>query len=180
MHIAAQFVLGFCFELKHEIAVHVGVQYFRMHVSFCGRWWGVAELGFDSGAKIALRLSCAVEAFELIERHCREERARPGAEVLCRNSLAGDFLEIGVHVGRHDVRAISGFVDVLEQFLTGQFLARFYDLGDAPGPYARRPLLAALAGKAKTHLVSVDGDMAVLKGFQAVAVVLLCVGLRRG
>ena len=120
-----------------------------MHVAFAADGGRVAELArhlFDSGAKIALRLSCAVEAFELIERHCREYRARPGAEVLCRNGLAGDFLEIAVHVGRRDVLAISGFVDVLEQFLTGQLLARFYDLGDAPVPYAQRPLFAALAG----------------------------------
>ena len=33
LHIAAQFAFGFFFQLKHELAVHVRIQNFRMHVA---------------------------------------------------------------------------------------------------------------------------------------------------
>jgi hypothetical protein len=36
----------------------------------------------------------------------------------------------------------------------------------------QRPLLAALAGKAEAHLVSIDGDMVILESGEAVAAVL--------
>src|SRR5262249_3835358 len=147
-----------------------------MHVAFAADSRRIAELArylFNRGAKVALRLRGAVEAFKLIKGHRRKDSSRPGAEVLCRNILAGDFLEIVVHVSRRDILAIAPFVDVLKQFLSGQLLARFYNLGDAPVPDAQRPLLAALAGEAETHFVSVDGDVPVLKSGQAVAVVLL-------
>ena len=146
-----------------------------MHIAFAANGRRVAEPArhfFDGGAEIALCLGGAVEALKLIERHRREDRSRPGAEVLRGDFLAGDFLEILVHVSRCDILAISGFVHVLQQFLSGQILARFYYLGDAPVPDPQRPLLAALAGKAEAHLVSVDGDMAVLESGEAVAVVL--------
>ena len=56
-----------------------------MHVAFAADGRRVAELArhfFDRGAKIALRLRGAVEALKLIERHRRENRSRPGTEVL--------------------------------------------------------------------------------------------------
>ena len=102
LHVAAQFAFGFCLEFKHEIAVHVGIQHFRMHVAFAADGRRIAELArhlFDGGAEVALRLRGAVEAFKLIERHRRQDRARPGAEILRGDILAGDFLEIVVHVG---------------------------------------------------------------------------------
>ena len=121
--------------------------------SICGRSSACCRAGAATfsmaRANIALGLSGAVEALKLIERHRRENRSRPGAEILGGDVLAGDFPEIVVHVGRCDVLAIAVFVDVLEQFLAGQILARFYDLGDAPVPDPQRPLLAALAGKAE-------------------------------
>ena len=44
LHVAAQFAFGFFFQLKHELAVHVGIQNLRMHVAFAADGRRVAEL----------------------------------------------------------------------------------------------------------------------------------------
>jgi hypothetical protein len=95
LDVAAQFAFGFCFQLKHELAVHVGIQNFRMHVAFAADGRRIAKFArdlFNRGSKISLRLRGAVKALKLIEGHSREDRARPGAKVLRGDILAGDFL----------------------------------------------------------------------------------------
>ena len=101
LHIAAQFAFGFFFQFKHELAVRVRIENFRMHVAFTADGRRVAEFArdlFDGSAEMSLCLRGAIKALKLIECHRREDRARPGAEVLRRDILAGDFLQIVVHV----------------------------------------------------------------------------------
>jgi hypothetical protein len=99
-----------------------------MHVAFAANGRRIAEFSrdlFNRGSKISLRLRGAIKAVKLIEGHSREDRARPGAKVLRGDILAGDFLEIVVHIGRRDVLEITRFVHVLEQFLSRQTLTRW-------------------------------------------------------
>ena len=44
LHVAAQLAFGLFFQLKHEIAVHVGVQNLGMHIAFAADGRRVAEL----------------------------------------------------------------------------------------------------------------------------------------
>ena len=72
-----------------------------MHIAFAADGRRVAELArdfFNRSTKISLCLRGAIKAFQLIEGHRREDSASPGAEVLRGDILAGDFLEIVVHV----------------------------------------------------------------------------------
>ena len=39
----AQFALGLRLELKHQVAIHVGVQHFRMHIAFAADGRRIAE-----------------------------------------------------------------------------------------------------------------------------------------
>ena len=92
-----QLALGLRFQPKHEIAVHIGAQHFRMNIAFAAYGRRIAEPAchfFDSCAEIALGLGGAVEALKLVERHRGEDRSRPGAEILCGDILTGDFPEI--------------------------------------------------------------------------------------
>jgi len=79
----------------------------------------------------------AVKAFNFIQRHRRQNSTRPGPKILGGDVLAGDFLEIGVDIARRDILAVARFVDILKQFLPGQLLASFYNLGDAAIPDAQ-------------------------------------------
>jgi hypothetical protein len=85
-----------------------------VHVAFATDGRRVAQLArdlFNGGAQIALCLSRAVEAFELIQRHRREDRARPGSEVLRCNVFSGDFLRSPapgpVHPGKTYIRSLT-------------------------------------------------------------------------
>jgi hypothetical protein len=60
--------------------------------------------------------------------------------------------------------------DILDKFLARELLAGLDDLCDASVAHPQRP---ALAGETEAYLVSVDGNMPVLEGSQAIAVVLL-------
>jgi hypothetical protein len=55
-------------------------------------------------------------------------------------------------------------VEVLQQFLPGQFLSRLDHLGDPAVPDGDRPFLAALALELKTQLRPVNDHMVVLEG----------------
>ena len=89
-----------------------------------------ARYVLDSGAKIAFACA-ALSKISTRSAPSRPERCPPRSEILRRDVLAGDFLEIGVHVARRDILAISRLVDILEQLLPGQLLARPNDLRDA-------------------------------------------------
>ena len=73
-HAAPKLALGFRFELKNQIAVHVVVQHFGMDVAFAADRRRVAEPRrdlLDSSSKIALGLGGAVKTFKFIESYCR-------------------------------------------------------------------------------------------------------------
>ena len=96
-----QLTLGFGLQFQHQIAIHVGIQYFGMNVAFAADGRCVAEPRgdlFDGGAKVAFGLCCAVKILQFIQSHCRENRPRPSAEVFRADIFAGDFPEIAVHV----------------------------------------------------------------------------------
>ena len=82
---ASQFVLSLRLDFKNKVAVPVGVQNLRMDVALATNGRSIAQPRgdfFDRVAKIALRLRGAVEAFKLGEGHRRQNRSRPGAEIL--------------------------------------------------------------------------------------------------
>ena len=108
-----------------------------------------------------------------MQRHGGKYRAGPRPKVLRRNVIAGDFFEVGVDVAGGHVLRLAILIEVLQQLLAGQFLAGPDDLGDPSISHAEEPLLAALARKPEAHLVSIDCDMPVLQGRQAITVVLL-------
>ena len=76
--------------------------------STCGRRPCVLPSRFatDSIAWTMFRLACASDsnALEVPQQLRRQHRAGPGAEVLRREVLAGDLLQVRVHVGRADRR----------------------------------------------------------------------------
>ena len=63
-------------------------------------------------------------------------------------------------------------IEVLQEFLTGQLLARSYDLRDAPIAHGERPLFPAFADEAEADLRARDFDVPALERGQAVASVL--------
>ena len=60
-----------------------------------------------------------------------KQRSRPGTEVLAGEFLAGDPLEIGVHVGGLYGARGSVLIEVLEQLLARQVLHAAHELRDA-------------------------------------------------
>ena len=59
----------------------------------------------------------------LPQRRAGEHGAGPGPEVLCREVLPGDFLQILVHVARSDLPPLAVLVDVLKEFLAWKVAA---------------------------------------------------------
>ena len=89
----SKLAFGLRLNLKNKVAVHVGAQNLRMDVTLATNSRSIAETRgdfFDRAAKIALRLRGAVEALKLGEGHRRQNRSRPGTEILRGNVLAGN------------------------------------------------------------------------------------------
>lgn len=122
---------------------------------------------------VFLDLRLRIEGLEFLQRQRREHGACPGAEIFCGDIAAGDFAQVGVDVGRVHVPALAILVEILEQVLPRQILARLDNLGDAPVLNLEAPRLATLALELETQLSSVDFDVRVAQSCETVAFVLL-------
>ena len=119
-----------------------------MHVRLAGDARRVAELfghALDGPHDVLLSLRLGVERLELLQRHRRQNRARPGAKVLGGDVLAGDALQILVDVPRLHVHALAILVKVLEQLVARHVFASAHYLGDTLILQLNVPVLTALA-----------------------------------
>src|SRR6476659_2117026 len=110
-----------------------------MDVAFATDGRGVAKpCGYllDGIADVALGAGLAVEFLKFLQGHRGEHGAVPGAEILGGDILAADLAQVSIDVRRRDVAILSLIVDILEELLAGQILARPDDLGDAPVTHA--------------------------------------------
>src|ERR1700686_4001745 len=135
-----------------------------MDVTFSTDRGSVAQTSghaLNGRAQVSLYLRSAIEAFHLPESERRQYRSCPGAKILGRDVMSGDFLQVGVDVVGGDVLPLPIPVEVLQELLSGQFLACLDDLRHAAILYFKRPLFPALTGKAKPDLRPRYSNMAV-------------------
>src|SRR4051794_27150516 len=107
-----------------------------------------------------------------MQRHRSQDRPVPSAEILGRDVLSADLLEICINVEGGYVPRLPAIVDILKQLLSGELLALTYPPCDAPIPNAQPPYLAALALEVETQFRPIHFDVTVLERGEAVALVL--------
>jgi hypothetical protein len=105
--------------------------------------------------------------------HSGQNRASPSPKILGGDIPVGDLFQISVYVTGRDVLGLPVVIHVLQQLLTGQFLAGPDDLRDASISHAQGPLLPALTGEAEADLTSINRYVAILQRGEPVAIVLL-------
>src|SRR5579872_5441052 len=123
MQRARQLLLDAAAERLQQRAVEVGVDDGRVDVALAADGLGVAQaLGhrLDGRDDVVFGLRLRVERRELLEGAGGQDGAGPGAEVLGRELLAGDLVQVLVHVGRADRARLAVPVEVLEQFVAGR------------------------------------------------------------
>ena len=146
-----------------------------MDVAFAAHGDRIAELGgdlLDRADHVALGGGFRIEALELAERERGQHRSRPGAEVLGREGLSCDILQIGVDVRRIDRLPLAFLVDVLEELLAGDLLAGAHDAGEAAIAQRRAVQPAALAAVFEDDLGAREVDVAVAHGGKPVAAIV--------
>src|ERR1700680_675074 len=74
-------------------------------------------------AQVSLCLRSGIEAFYLPECERRQYRSCPGPKILGRDVMSGDVLQVCVDVVGADILALPILVEVLQELLSGQFLA---------------------------------------------------------
>jgi hypothetical protein len=161
-------------ELQHA-AVEIALDDLGMDVALAAHGDCIAELGchpLDRARHVALGGRLGVEALELAERQRRQHGPRPGAEILGREGLARDLLQIGVHVRRIDLLPLPIVVDVLEEVLAGELLAGAHDARQPAITQRRAVPLAALAAIFEDDLCAREVDVAVAHGGKPVAAIL--------
>jgi hypothetical protein len=144
-------------------------------VALAAHGGGVAELGgdlLDRARHVALGGGFAIEALEFAERQRCQHRSRPGAEVLGRERLSRDLLQIGVDVRRIDRLPFAFLVDVLKEMLARDLLARAHDPRQPSVAQRDAVLPAALAAVFEDELRARKVDVAVAHGGKPVAAVL--------
>ena len=174
--VLAQLLIDVFLHFEQEVTVEIRIDDIGMDVAFAADRRGVPEHGCDTlhGPRdILFRPRLAVGLFKFTQRHRRQDRARPGAEVLRSDIRAAHLFEVGVYIRRRHGLPLAIVVDVLKEVLAWQLLAILHDPGNTPVADAEAPLLATLALEMKLKLAALDLDMAVEKSGQAVALVLL-------
>src|SRR5688572_28559732 len=106
-------------------------------------------------------------AIALGERARDDHRAGPRAEVLRRDSGAGDLLEIGVHDGRIDRLHDPRIVPVFEELLARQVAAAPDHARDALVVDFVALLLAALAAKSQLDACAAHASVTVAQRGEA-------------
>ena len=120
-------------------AVDVGVVDAGVDVAGAGHRAGVAQVGRRRRRRrpgsCAWPPSCSVGGPDLARRASAATTVpAPGPEVLGREGGVGHGPQVLVDVGRGDVAHLAGVVEVLEQVLAGQVLARPGRCGPGAGP----------------------------------------------
>src|SRR2546425_5994674 len=133
---------------------------------------GLLDRGDDHLASVAAALDLLA-----CQGAGRDQRPRPGAEVLRREALAHHSLDVVVDVPPADVHDRAVFGDMLEEVFTGHLLQLADDPRHAAVPQLVDLLLAGFAAVVEPHRVTVDACVPVLQRGDAVAAVLLRVGL---
>src|SRR5438132_5255392 len=136
---------------------------------------GLLDRGDDHLASVAAALDLL--ALEACQGAGRDQRPRPGAEVLRREALAHHFFDVVVDVPPADVHDRAVFGDILEEVFPGHLLQLADDPRHAAVPQLVDLLLAGLAAVVEPHRVTVDACVPVLQRGDAEAAVLLRVGL---
>src|SRR3569623_496040 len=169
------FGAGRAFELLLQRAAEITIDHRRMNVALPADRPGIAEQLRHGGHgidHIAPSLGVAGELCAGQQGGGREPRAVPGAEILGREVVAGNRMQIIVDVGRVDRGDVAVIVHILEQFIARQIAATFDDASEAAIRDVDLMTLAALAAKIEMHGGAVDRDVAIAHGGEAVRAVL--------
>lgn len=113
----------------------------------------------------------------MTERDHRELRARPGAEILRRNLVAGDVAQIGIHILGSDVARHIVLAEIAEELLPRQVLTFLDDAGEAQVFEIDVALDAVLGAKIEDDLPAFHTHMAIAQRRQAEAFIGLCIFL---
>src|SRR5579883_415155 len=156
-----------CFQKR---AVEIRINHGRMNVALSADGLGIAQpfrYRFDGRDNVALGLRLRVKAGELLQGAGGQHRARPGAEVLGREFLPGDLLDVGIDIRRIDVVGGAVTVEILKQFLARQILAALHDARQPAVVHADAVANPALAAKGKLQARPFDCDVSVAQRGQA-------------
>ena len=77
----------------------------------------------NGSSDIPFRGCLRIEIFEFLQGLSGKRRSRPGSEVLGREFLAGDLLQIRIDVAGADVMNLALFICVFKEFPPGKFPA---------------------------------------------------------
>ena len=127
MQIVPQLLLHLLLHVEKHVAIQIAIQDFGMDVALAADGGRIAEAGrdlLDRVLQVPFGGGLGVELLELAERHRREHRPCPGAEVFSGNVASRDFLQVGVHVGRGDLLTFAILIQILKEMLARQDLGR--------------------------------------------------------
>ncbi len=132
-----------------------------------------AATDFNRGDDVLLGLRLVLRRAHAAQEIAGEHGARPGAEVLRGEVLAGDFAQVFVDVGGVDGVTLAFFVNVLEELVPGEVFTLLDDACEAAVLQADGVVDLALTLEAEGDLRAVDLDVLVAQRGQAVAAVFL-------
>ncbi len=119
------FLAGSLLKCFDQRPIHISIDDRRMNVALAANSPGVAQPlrhRFDSPKHILLRLCAGIEIRNFLQRFGRQHRAVPRAEILRREFLPRDLLQIMIDVRGGDVHALAVMVDVFKKLLPRQML----------------------------------------------------------